>query len=432
MRALVLAAGRGRRLSNGDGPKALVRLLGLPLITRVILTARQAGIRDFTVVVGYQAQVVMESLGDGSSLGIKLAYVQNEAWERGNGLSVLKGAQQFDEERFLLLMADHVLKPEIVAKLSRSRVQGGVAMAVDTSPGEEKVAEATKVFVENRRVRRVGKGLATFTGVDMGVMAGGKELARALQAAIDEGREELGDALDQLARDGKVRAVEFKGPLWADLDTPRDFRRARKDMLRDLGKSEDGPVARYLNRPLSTRLSALLVKTRLTPNQMSIFVLGLAFLASYFLFLGIYPFLLVGGILIQLSSILDGSDGEIARLKFVSTQKGGWLDSVADRYADFIFISALAYGQWALAPDLRWGFLAIFAIVGSFGVSYTSAAYFASFKRGHPLGLQLPAKRDSRLLILAAAAVIGLPLYGLLAVGVLGNAEVIRRLLTWR
>lgn len=373
----------------------------------------------------------MESLGDGSSLGVRITYVENEEWERGNGVSALRAQGELGGERFLLLMADHILKAEIVDRVARSKFRNGASMAVDVVPEEATVSEATQVLTEGRYVRRVGKGLTRFNGIDMGVMACGKELFQALKATIDEGREELGDALDLLAREGKVRAVEFKRPLWFDLDTPQDLQKARKALLRDLTKPEDGPVSRYINRPISNRISAQLVKTRLTPNHMSAIAFAFALLASYFLFLEVFPFLLVGGILVQLSSILDGTDGEIARLKFASTQKGGWIDSVTDRYADFIIIAALVYGQWVLSADARWWLLAIFAIVGSLGVSYTSSAFFASFGKGHPIGLQIPAKRDSRLLILGVASALGLPFYGLLAVGLLGNVEVLRRLLVW-
>jgi CDP-L-myo-inositol myo-inositolphosphotransferase len=129
---------------------------------------------------------------------------------------------------------------------------------------------------------------------------------------------------------------------------------------------------------------------------------------------------------------LDGCDGEIARLKFCSTPKGAWMDSIMDRYADFILIAALAYGQWAASPDVVWWILALFAILGSYGVSYTSAAFRSALQKGLPMGRQIPAKRDTRLLIIAVSALTNLPLSGLLLIGILGNAEVLRRLAIWR
>lgn len=55
MKALIIAAGEGSRLGNltKDKPKPLVRLLGLSLVERVILTAKEVGIDEFIIVIGY-------------------------------------------------------------------------------------------------------------------------------------------------------------------------------------------------------------------------------------------------------------------------------------------------------------------------------------------------------------------------------------------
>lgn len=90
MKALIIAAGRGRRLNIKEKPKPIVRLLGLPIILRVILTAKEAGIKQFIIVTGYQGEMMKEELVNGSKYGIEIDYVENKQWERGNGISVLK------------------------------------------------------------------------------------------------------------------------------------------------------------------------------------------------------------------------------------------------------------------------------------------------------------------------------------------------------
>lgn len=372
-------------------------------------------------------------MGDGSGLGVTISYVHNEEWGRGNGLSVLKAREVLTEDGFLILMSDHVLRPEVVSRMLRTRLKQGAALAVDATPGDgKKLEEATKVLVSRRRVRAVGKDLEEFNGVDMGAILCTQDIFQALDSAIASGREELGDALNLLAREGKLLAVEFRHPTWFDIDTQEDMRRARTALLGDLTKPEDGPVSRHLNRPLSTRFSALLVRTPLTPNHMSAITFSVALLAAALLSFGEYIYLVAGGILLQLSSILDGCDGEIARLKFLASPRGGWIDSVMDRYADFVVIAALTYGQWSLSQQLVWWLVALLAILGSYGVSYTAAAYGSTTKRGVPIDRQIPAKRDTRLLIIALSAFLNVPLYGLLVVGILANAEVLRRLIAWR
>ena len=68
MKALIIAAGKGSRLNRltEDNPKPLIQLLGLSLIERIILTAQQAGINEFFIVVGHLGDRIISKLGDGS------------------------------------------------------------------------------------------------------------------------------------------------------------------------------------------------------------------------------------------------------------------------------------------------------------------------------------------------------------------------------
>ncbi|MHA1278129.1 MAG: CDP-alcohol phosphatidyltransferase family protein, partial [Candidatus Helarchaeota archaeon] len=100
-----------------------------------------------------------------------------------------------------------------------------------------------------------------------------------------------------------------------------------------VGKSTDGFISRHLNRKISIRISKFLIKIHpeISPNSISIFCLFLGILGGIFLLLSI-P--LVGGIILQMASIIDGCDGEIARMNKKSSNFGGLFDSILDRYAD--------------------------------------------------------------------------------------------------
>lgn len=71
--------------------------MGLYLIERIILTARQAGIDEFVIVIGYPEEKIKDKLGDGKRYGVKITYIENLEWQRGNGVSVLK-VKEFLEE----------------------------------------------------------------------------------------------------------------------------------------------------------------------------------------------------------------------------------------------------------------------------------------------------------------------------------------------
>ena len=111
-----------------------------------------------------------------------------------------------------------------------------------------------------------------------------------------------------------------------------------------MSKPQDGFVSRFLNRPISRRVSRVLLKFPVHPNTctMSIFVLSL--IACPFLVLGGYINVIIGAAIFQLYSILDGCDGEIARAKGLESKFGERLDHFCDFLASVLFILALGFG----------------------------------------------------------------------------------------
>ena len=128
MKALIIAAGEGKRLKefSKDEPKPLINLLGLSLIERVILTTKQAGVDEFIIVIGYRGDKIKSKIGTGDKYNVKIDYVQNNEWQKGNGISVLK-AKKFLKDNFVLLMADHIVDVRILKKLISQGLKKSVA-----------------------------------------------------------------------------------------------------------------------------------------------------------------------------------------------------------------------------------------------------------------------------------------------------------------
>jgi len=103
-------------------------------------------------------------------------------------------------------------------------------------------------------------------------------------------------------------------------------------------KPKDGPVSRYLNRWLSAPVSTFLLKTKITPNQVTI---AISLLTVPMLVAGIYGYIIVVGLILQLASVLDGVDGEIARSKHLKSEFGALLDTTLDYWIDSIGIMSL-------------------------------------------------------------------------------------------
>ncbi len=431
MKCLILAAGSGSRLRQRADSKPLLRLLGVPLIERSIRAARAAGADHFVVVTGHRAQAVRDFLhGLAARLDVPIETVHNPRWaEAENGHSV-QVAEPYLREPFLLLMADHLFEPDLArALIERGVPPDGLRLAVDGDLANPLVDpdDVTRVRRDGERIAAIGKGLDDHDGFDTGVFYCTPALFDALRRAAAQGDSSLSGAVRVLAAEGRALSVDVGGRFWIDVDDPAALARAEQALLRRLrGKAHDGPVARWLNRPLSIRLSRRLVDTRVTPNQISLFSFALSLLAAGLFFLPGYAALATGGLLAQTASVLDGVDGEIARLKFLHSDYGGWLDAVLDRYADAFLLFGLTWHGWTASGwdgVLPIGFL---ALIGSFLLSYTADKYDGLMRaRG---GARFRLGRDLRVLLVSLGALLDaiVPVLALLAAVM--NAETVRRL----
>jgi CDP-L-myo-inositol myo-inositolphosphotransferase len=425
MKALIIAAGKGDRLGLTDKPKSLVQLLGLSLIERVILTAKQAGINEFIVVVGYLGDKIRAELGNGERYGVKIDYIENEEWQRENGVSVLK-AKELLKEKFILLMTDHLFEARILNDLKKIKVNGCV-LCVDKVPKEYiDLEDATKVKVENDKVVEIGKRLEEYNAIDCGIFLLSPIIFDALEESIEKGDELLSDGIRILAKKGEVRAFDIKDSFWIDIDTRDSFRKAEKMLCDRLIKPTDGPVSKLLNRPISIRISKFLVKTELKPSSISFISFILATLAAFFFCLGNYLSIVIGGLLTQFSSIVDGCDGEVARLKFQESEYGAWFDAVLDRYADALIIFGMVYGHWALYNNALIWVIGFITLIGCFMNSYTADRYEAAFRRGK---IRAGVRRDVRLFLIMIGALFNQIFYTLIFLALLTNIESMRRLI---
>ena len=191
-------------------------------------------------------------------------------------------------------------------------------------------------------------------------------------------------------------------------------------------KVYDGFVSRHLNRRISRPLARLLSHTPATPNQVSMAGLGIA-LASFFSF--VYGSHIAGAILVQASSVVDGVDGDLARLKGMGSDFGGFMDSMLDRYADMLIILGVTLWAASESSEVHVWLLGFWALAGSFGVTYSRASIERVKANVFDSGITSAASRDVRLLVVMVGGLAGQSLGILIALVCLTNAVVLLRLL---
>lgn len=156
---------------------------------------------------------------------------------------------------------------------------------------------------------------------------------------------ELWTELNQHAEKSFTALEPLAAPVFfTTLNNLTQKTKIEKDLFKTLKKPTDGYTSVLINRPISTWLSRYLVKTNITPSQWSGIVLMFVPLLCVLLAQGSRWSVFAGAFLYNLISILDGCDGEIARIKFLESKRGEWIDTIADQVGNLSFVFFLGLG----------------------------------------------------------------------------------------
>lgn len=348
------------------------RLAGLPLVLRTVLTLQKAGVATVHLAAGPREQSALALLRADKRVRLELCAASGAT--RAAALSeILEGTTT----PLLVAMHDAVADPSLYRALLEVDVDGGAVL----SPGAGEP-------------------------IDQLPFVAGSALREALDGRGHD--EELPEVMARLDREGAVDRV--KSEAWAiSVRSPAGQREAFRELFEACRKPVDGVVARHLNRHISIFVSKLLVDTRLTPNLVSVFTFAIGVAAAASCAAGTYTSLLAGALLFQLNSILDGVDGELARVRFEHSKLGAWIDTISDDLCNVLFYGGVAIAAWSMP-----GHGPMLALAGAIAVGsglLTMVLYYAELiRRGsgdfYALGLgQSPAQES---LISKAVALVSL------------------------
>jgi len=346
-KCVILAAGEGSRLrgvTKGEH-KTFLKFFGLTLIERLLLSFKEAGIGEFIVVTGYRPEELSDFLGDGDKFGVKISFVHAKDWELGNGASLKACSDVLPQsDKFFLVMSDHLFAPYVIRDfVSFCEGRNDCWLLVDRKGGIQNIDDATKVSINDGRVVRLGKKLEEYNGIDCGLFYLNGGVFSYLEDASKKGLHTITDAMNLLSERSELLAFCPDDLIWQDIDEPDDLKEAKRKLLKSLRNPKDGLISRYINRRLSIPITASIAGLNISPSFISFvsFLIGVGAAVAFFLQQAI-----TGAVLTQLCSVVDGVDGELARLKFRKTPFGGLLDSILDRYADSVIVIAIVWLLW--------------------------------------------------------------------------------------
>jgi len=243
MRAIILAAGVGQRLgTHGNRPKCLLEFAGVSLLDRHLRNLRGAGIENVSLCVGYQHELIEQTLLDIGVAGITTSF--NPAYREGSLVSLwtmrpeLRGG-----EDVLLMDADVLYEPALLGLLAARPVRNRFLCDRNFEPGDEPV----KICIDGGRIvefrKQVAPGLDyDDVGESVGFFSLTADMAAALadvcDGYVDAGRrdEPYEEAIRDLAlaRSGEFDIVDVTGQPWVEIDFPEDIIRANDQILPNL------------------------------------------------------------------------------------------------------------------------------------------------------------------------------------------------------
>ena len=296
-------------------------IAGLPLVRRIVLAAERAGFDR--ILVHPRACPSWPLLA-----GTAAARLDGDPPLVSRARLVLVPANVLPQARWLRALREMPLDPE--------------TLAVDAS---------LTAVVESAGIDEVLRSAGQAAGAEDLIATLSRRLARATEADDPAGRYALGDG--------------------AEAPAAEDW------LLRSLIKDTEGFMSRHVERRISLAITRRLVGTRITPNQMTLVSLSIGLLGAPF-FLSAEPLhQLIGALLFLTHSILDGCDGELARLKFQESPAGARLDFWGDNLVHVAVFGCMAVG-WSQAEASRWPLL-----LGALAITGTAAsAYLVAHRDG--------------------------------------------------
>jgi choline kinase len=231
MRAIILAAGRGRRLApmGWTRPKCLLEVAGRTLLDHTISALIEHGITDIVMVVGYHRELVIDALRQHP---VMPRFIVNHNFADTNTIHSLWLAHQYIDDDFLYFNADVLFDPELLTRLLGRH---GSVLAVELKRcGREDV----KVILDAQsRICAIGKDLnpddcaGEFIGVarfDRAISSDFCAMLRHCNEGLNQRHLFFEAALNDLLNDHIVTALPLDTLRAIEIDIPDDFQRAKR------------------------------------------------------------------------------------------------------------------------------------------------------------------------------------------------------------
>jgi len=306
-----------------DTPEAMVvatmKVAGVPLIVRGIMTLASAGIESVTLLIAEtQREKIVRFLDRYHER--RLPDIRIIAYDESYSVSpdIIETLKRDAEHDLLLINANLLFDAEAIRTINSFSVRGRELLVCHEGSHQVPIMKLTRGSLEN---------LTQFT----------KERPHSIESCIK-----------YLTQNADVRDIQK--PNTSNTFLVRRHRErivAEKFLAEAIRHSTSGPIAKYINKRFSLPVSLFLSKLWISPNAITVFNIVIGLFSGVFVADGHrYDVILLGAVLFQAASIIDGCDGEVANLTFRCSKFGQYIDSISDNLSLGSFITGLIAGYW--------------------------------------------------------------------------------------
>ncbi len=240
MKAVILAAGEGSRMRplTFTRPKVMLPVAGKPILEHLILKAKEAGVSDFVLVVGYHDEEIRNYFDEGSRLGVSIDYVTQRR-QLGTANALAEAASLVSDATFLVMNGDAIVGAGDIKNLIVRDVTTLSLFAVQDTHGLGAVA------VDGNRVVRIYEKMENPPSnlANAGIYLFTKEIFAAIEKTLKSprGEFEITDSIQMLI-DGGIPVSHALIKYWLDLTYPWDLLAANEVLMADMKGELKGEV----------------------------------------------------------------------------------------------------------------------------------------------------------------------------------------------
>jgi choline kinase len=236
VRALILAAGRGRRLAGHELPKCLLRVGPRTLLDRMLDALLALGVTDIDMVVGYEQQQVRDEVA-ALRLDMPVGFVENPRFVEGSVISLACAGELFGRDDLLIMDADVLFPVALLRRLAESSHANAFLLDPRSEAGGEEMMLAAEAGRVHRIARRFDPAGYDRLGEGVGFLkvaqADQASLLASLRTLIDQGETEADyeQGIDAWLSQAVVGYEEVGDLPWTEIDFPEDAEQAQGELL---------------------------------------------------------------------------------------------------------------------------------------------------------------------------------------------------------